>query len=64
MNNDTRIDTVLSTLKECWEKVPSWRFGQFIENVLEPNKETFFFVQDEDIVKVLRKKFNLDNQEK
>ena len=34
MRNPNRIDEFCTRLAACWHKVPDWRFGQLISNVL------------------------------
>jgi hypothetical protein len=52
MRDPNRIDNFCNELAKYWHKVPDWRFGQFISNVLgayvyETNRDIFFPEDDQ-----------------
>lgn len=52
MRDPDRIRKYCGRLAELWEKVPDWRFGQLMSNVLgayvsETNRDIFFPEDDE-----------------
>ena len=47
MRNPNRIDVFCEELANLWHKVPDWRFGQFISNVLGSYKGDIFFPEDD-----------------
>lgn len=49
MRDINRIDPFLEKLGKLWKKVPDWRFGQIIENVLGGTDP--FFIEDEEMIK-------------
>lgn len=58
MRDIDRIPRILNTLRECWETVPDWRFGQFIENLKRGiGCEDMFYIEDEDFEEILEKLF-------
>ena len=59
MRDVNRIALYMQQLKEQWEKVPDWRFGQFIANVLVPamvkaNCSDLFMIEDEELFKAIQ----------
>lgn len=52
MRNPDRIEKYMKQLQEQWEKVPDWRFGQLMSNLLGEiytrSKQDFFYLEDED----------------
>jgi len=61
MRDPKRIDKFCNELKKCWHKVPDWRFGQLISNVLgayvsETNRD-IFFPEDDEILAFFKKYF-------
>ena len=66
MRNPNRIDEFCSTLAELWHKVPDWRFGQFVYNVIsEVSKETKtppFYIEDEVMLREIKNYFNKGEQ--
>lgn len=62
MRNVERIGDFLSRFEKCWKKVPDWRFGQFISNVLgnaQANGEIsdIFYVEDEKMIHLIEDYF-------
>ena len=55
MRNPGRIDKFCDELKTIWRKVPDWRFGQLMENMLGArlqavqNPNGFFYTEDEEL---------------
>lgn len=51
MRDINRIDKFCNELAEVWKKVPDWRFGQLMNNVLgqmqSEGKDIFFPEEDE-----------------
>lgn len=58
MRDEKRIDEFCTKLAEYWHKVPDWRFFQLMENVFGINSGFFFFMEEEDAMKMLDKFFN------
>lgn len=59
MRDINRIAGYMEQLKEQWERVPDWRFGQFIANVLGPamikaNCSNLFMIEDEELFKAIQ----------
>ena len=54
MRDPNRIDKFCSELARCWHKVPDWRFGQLISNVLgeyvAQTKKDIFFPEDDELL--------------
>ena len=61
VRNPKRIRGYCDRLAACWEKVPDWRFGQLLSNVLgEYCSETgrdIFFPEDEELISYFEKFF-------
>lgn len=57
MRNPDRIDPFLEELGNLWKQVPDWRFGQFICNTLGYLGTDPFFVEDDRMIKILKKYF-------
>ena len=60
MRDPKRIKKYCDVLAKCWEKVPDWRFGQFLSNVIgevmqEMNCQDLFFPEDEEFFTALEK---------
>ena len=57
MRNPKRIDVFCNELKRLWHKVPDWRFGQLMLNVLgevyNHSKLDPFFIEDEKMLEEL-----------
>lgn len=52
MRDPKRIQTFCNQLAEHWSKVPDWRFGQLIANVLgeELNGRDLFFPEEDEMM--------------
>ena len=57
MREPARIETFLHRLAALWHKVPDWRFGQMISNVLGSYPGDIFFPEDEDLIEFMEKWF-------
>lgn len=57
MRNPDRIDPFLKELGEYWKKVPDWRFGQLIVNVLGVSAKDPFFLEEKETLEVFEKYF-------
>ena len=57
MRDKNRIRPFLNKLGDYWEKVPDWRFGQLIVNVLGTCNRDPFFYEDDDMMEVFEKFF-------
>ena len=62
MRNKDRIPEFLTELQKYWEKVPDWRFGQLISNVLGTCKRDPFFYEENEMLDVFDKFFNKKNE--
>lgn len=48
MRDPKRIDKFCNQLADIWKKVPDWRFGQLMVNVLNSlPRDPFFYEEDE-----------------
>ena len=61
MRDPARIDKFCRQLALLWHKVPDWRFGQFISNVLgayvSETKRDIFFPEDDEVMEFMKKYF-------
>ncbi len=57
MRNPNRIKPFLERLEKCWNKVPDWRFGQLMSNVLNSMPIDPFFPEDEEMIEYFEKYF-------
>jgi hypothetical protein len=57
MRDIERIDLFLERLGKCWKKVPDWRFGQLILNVLNDFPRDLFFPEEEEMIDFIEKWF-------
>ena len=58
MRNPERISPFLATLSDLWQqKVPDWRFGQFMSNFLgfvyQETGRDIFFIEDDEMERLL-----------
>lgn len=61
MRDVTRIDKILSGIKEVWTTVPDLRLGQLLLNVLQD--PALYYVEDEQLVSYLKKYYLGENNE-
>jgi len=61
MRNPDRIDSFCRDLAELWHKVPDWRFGQLMSNMLGAyvgeTKKDIFFPEDDEMMAFFKKYF-------
>jgi len=55
MRDPKRIPEVLDEIKKAWERYPDLRLGQLIENIVGRSPYPLFYIEDEDLVKRIRK---------
>lgn len=63
MRDPARIYKFCNELAECWSKVPDWRFGQLLCNVLGaemPGKD-LFFPEDDEMIGYFKHYFSQEN---
>lgn len=56
MRDQNRIDDFCMELAAYWHKVPDWRFGQFVSNVLA--KGDFFYKEEDDFLNDMKEFFD------
>jgi len=61
MRDPNRIDKFCDELNRLWHKVPDWRFGQLMSNVLSAyqaeNMRDIFFPEDDEMMEFFKKYF-------
>jgi hypothetical protein len=62
MRNKNRIPKFLKELEKYWNKVPDWRFGQLISNVLGTCERDPFFYEENEMLDVFKKFFNKEEE--
>jgi hypothetical protein len=45
-----RIPAVLERLGKLWKRYPQLRLGQLIGNVVEPDSNSLYYVEDEELI--------------
>ena len=61
MRDSNRISEVLSMLRQGWEKVPDWRFGQLIENLKRYiGVDDLFYIEDDKMIEKIVDFFDLE----
>ena len=61
MRDSNRISEVLSMLRQGWEKVPDWRFGQLIENLKRYiGVDDLFYIEDDKMIEYIIDFFDLE----
>lgn len=65
MRNPKRIDEFCARLAACWHKVPDWRFGQLMSNILgeyvAEKKRDIFFPEDDEMIEFFEDYFKPKN---
>jgi len=61
MRDKERIDEFLEKFGKCWKKVPDWRFGQLLSNVLSCYKGDIFFVEEKEMIRIFEAFFQKEN---
>ena len=57
MRDIKRIKPFLEEIEKLWEKVPDWRFGQLIMNVLGTCKKDPFFYEENEMLELWKEFF-------
>lgn len=58
-----RIEPFMQELTKIWkEQCPNWRFGQLIENVLNSFETDPWFMEEDEMLKRIKKYFNIENK--
>lgn len=57
MRKRERIKPFLERLEAVWNKVPDWRFGQLMCNVLNSMEQDPFFPEDDQMIEYFEKYF-------
>ena len=57
MRKKERIKPFLERLEVVWNKVPDWRFGQLMCNVLNSMNKDPFFPEDDEMIEYFEKYF-------
>lgn len=57
MRDTKRIKPFLEEIEKLWEKVPDWRFGQLIINVLGTCKKDPFFYEEDEMLELWKEFF-------
>ena len=64
MRDPTRIDHFCRLLAYYWHRVPDWRFGQLISNVLgayvSDTGRDIFFPEDQELLDYFRQYFSME----
>lgn len=60
MRDAKRIKPFLNRLEKVWKKVPDWRFGQLMCNVLNSMENDPFFPEDDEMIEYFEKYFSED----
>lgn len=61
MRDIKRIDPFLKEIGDIWKRVPDWRFGQLMSNVLNTSKIDPFFLEEKDCLQLFKDFFNIEN---
>ncbi len=68
MRDPKRIDKFCWRLAEAWKKVPDWRFGQLMSNILgeyySQTRMDPFFVEDDEFMEFIEKLMGVNGEEK
>lgn len=62
MRDPARIDRFCQRLAELWKKVPDWRFGQLISNVLGAFSKDPFYIEDDKLLEFFESYFGGGSQ--
>ena len=60
MRDPKRIDQFCDELNRLWHKVPDWRFGQFMWNIIsacQANGIDTFYMEDDKMMEFLKEYF-------
>jgi hypothetical protein len=64
MRNPSRIPIVLKAIEQEWSKEPDWRFGQWFFNKVINEIGDPFFIEDEDLIKLIQKHERITTRKK
>ena len=62
MRDKKRIKPFLRALEKEWMKVPDWRFGQLVLNVLSENKSKAFVMEDAEMLEAFEEYFERNGE--
>lgn len=66
MRDPKRIDKFCWRLAEAWKKVPDWRFGQLMSNILgeyySQTRVDPFFVEDDEFIEFIEKLMGVNGE--
>ena len=57
MRSPDRIKPFLERLEKVWLRVPDWRFGQLMSNVLNSMQRDPFFPEDDEMIEYFENYF-------
>ena len=63
MRSIKRIKPFLQILEKAWETVPDWRFGQLVCNLQRAIQNDGFYIEDDQMLDVIKAYFNLNLNE-
>lgn len=64
MRDPNRIDDFTKVLNYIWKtKCPDWRFGQLVTNVFAIDAFKFWFIEEEEVLRLVCKYFQVDLEE-
>ena len=61
MRDIKRIRKFCNRLAAAWEKVPDWRFGQLMCNILGSMGKDPFFPEDDEMIEFIEEYVGIDN---
>lgn len=60
MRDVERIPKVLDKIKEIWLRYPDLRLCQLLENTKPENLNDMYYIEDEDLLKLLEANYNTE----
>jgi hypothetical protein len=57
LSNSDRIPELVTIIESIWLRYPDLRLGQLISNCMANQKVPLYFLQDEDLVELLIRKY-------
>ena len=60
MRDVKRIQKTLDMIKKIWLKYPDLRLCQLLENVKPSNLNDMYYIEDEDLVKLLHSRYDIE----
>ena len=58
MRDPDRIPKILSEVEKVWNKYPDLRLGQLLSNVASVFEKDLFYIEDEELIKMLKEEFS------